>query len=254
MVFTQVNEFAYIPLPGKIQHLDTLPLIVLTFIDASAPSQGVPRHLSSYLVAIANAGSGVGRLSCGLIADRIGACIPTPSLHITSFTLSPLDLPPTSYLLFEKKSSEKWTGAMNAITPALFFTSILTFLWPHLRGTGALVTLALLYGASLGGFVALLSAPMIALGDSTDVGRRTGTFLTVISLCSLAGPPISGAIYHTMGGYSVAGMYAGRLSPSFLVSLSPECLTHVSGSTMMVSVVLLALSRYFVLRRWRGRV
>jgi MCP family monocarboxylic acid transporter-like MFS transporter 10 len=46
----------------------------MTFIDASAHSQGVPRHLSSYLVAIANAGSGVGRLSCGFIADRIGAC------------------------------------------------------------------------------------------------------------------------------------------------------------------------------------
>lgn len=144
---------------------------------------------------------------------------------------------------------------MNTITPALFFTSILTFLWPHLRGTGALVTLALLYGASLGGFVALLSAPMIALGDSTDVGRRTGTFLTVISLCSLAGPPISGAIYHTMGGYSVAGIYAGRFfSLLFILSASPECLTHVSGSAMMVSVVLLALSRYFVLRGWRGRV
>jgi hypothetical protein len=80
-VSTQVNESGYIPLPGKIQHVDTLPLItlpliVLTFIDASAHSQGVPRHLSSYLVAIANAGSGVGRLSGGFIADRVGACIP----------------------------------------------------------------------------------------------------------------------------------------------------------------------------------
>ena len=101
---------------------------------------------------------------------------------------------------------------MNVMTPAIFLTSILTFLWPHLRGTGPLVALALLYGASLGGFVALLSAPMIALGDSTDVGRRTGTYLTVLSLCSLAGPPISGAIYHATGGYSVVGFYAGRFS------------------------------------------
>jgi MCP family monocarboxylic acid transporter-like MFS transporter 10 len=103
---------------------------------------------------------------------------------------------------------------MNVMTPALFLTSILTFLWPHLRGTGALVTLALLYGASLGGFVALLCAPMIALGDSADVGRRTGTYLTVLSLCSLAGPPISGAIYHSTGGYSVVGIYAGRFFSS----------------------------------------
>ncbi|KAN0116615.1 MFS general substrate transporter [Russula decolorans] len=169
---------------------------VLTFIDASAHSQGVSPHLSSYLVAIVNAGSGVGRLSCGFIADRV--------------------------------------GAINVMTPALCLASILTFLWPHMRGTGAHVTLALLYGASLGGFVALLCAPMIALGDSTDVGRRTGTYLTVLTLCSLAGPPISGAIYHTTGAYSVVGIYA--------------------GSTMMASVVLLALSRYFLLRRWRGIV
>lgn len=168
----------------------------LIFIGASAPSQGASLHLSSYLVAIANAGSGVGRLSCGFLADQV--------------------------------------GAMNVMTPALFLASILTFLWPHLRGTGALVSLALLYGTSVGGFVALLCAPMIALGGSTDVGRRTGAYLTVLSLCSLAGPPISGAIYHSTGGYSVVGIYA--------------------GSTMMVSVVLLILSRYIVLGRWRGRV
>jgi MFS transporter, MCT family, solute carrier family 16 (monocarboxylic acid transporters), member 10 len=111
---------------------------------------------------------------------------------------------------------------MTVMTPALFLTSILTFLWPHLRGTGPLVALALLYGASLGGFVALLSAPMIALGDSTDVGRRTGTYLTVLSLCSLAGPPISGAIYHATGGYSVVGIYAGRFSLFFSLSSSSE--------------------------------
>jgi len=48
---------------------------VLTFIDASAPSQGVSHGLASYLVAIANAGSCVGRLSCGFIADHIGTCV-----------------------------------------------------------------------------------------------------------------------------------------------------------------------------------
>ena len=59
---------------GKTPDTDHLTT-VLTFIDASAPSQGVSRHLSSYLVAIANAGSGLGRLSCGFIADRIGTCV-----------------------------------------------------------------------------------------------------------------------------------------------------------------------------------
>ena len=50
---------------------------MLTFIDASAPSQGVPPRLSTYLVAIANAGSAIGRLSSGILADRVGASLPT---------------------------------------------------------------------------------------------------------------------------------------------------------------------------------
>lgn len=53
---------------------------------------------------------------------------------------------------------------MNVTTLALFLVSILTLLWHYLRGTGV----------SLGGFMTLLSAPMIALGDSTDAAHRTG--------------------------------------------------------------------------------
>ncbi len=57
---------------------------------------------------------------------------------------------------------------------------------------------------------------MIALGDSTDVGRRTGMYLTILSLGSLMGPPISGAINRATGGYSVVGIYAGRYSSHFI--------------------------------------
>ena len=153
---------------------------------------------------------------------------------------------------------------MNVMTPALFLTAILTMLWPHVHGTGALVALALLYGATVGSFAALISLPMIALGDSTDVGRRTGMYLTVLSLGSLAGPPISGAINRATGGYSVVGIYAGlffvfRWTPNLIGAdgcstafyfCSSPC---VLGSTMMVGLVLLVLSRYFVLRKWNGK-
>jgi MFS family permease len=110
------------------------------------------------------------------------------------------------------------------MTPALFLAGILTFLWPHLHGTSALVALAVLYGASVGAFAALIGVPMIALGNSTDVGRRTGMYLTILSLGSLAGPPISGAINHATGGYSVVGIYAGMFTFFFFLvaSVSPE--------------------------------
>ncbi|KAH9966149.1 MFS general substrate transporter [Russula compacta] len=169
---------------------------VSIFIDASAPSQGVPDHLSAYLLSVANAGSAIGRLSSGILADRI--------------------------------------GALNVMTPATLLAGILTFVWPYLRGTTALVPLALFYGVSSGAFVGLIAVPMIALGDSTDVGRRTGMYLTILSLGALAGPPISGAINRATGGYTTVGIYA--------------------GSSVMVAVMLLALARYFVLRGWWGKV
>ena len=109
------------------------------------------------------------------------------------------------------------------MAPSLFLAGILTFLWPHVNGSGALVTVALLYGASIGAFATLIGAPMIALGDSTDVGRRTGMYLSILSLGSLAGPPISGAINRATGGYSVVGIYAGLFSFFIpVVSVGPE--------------------------------
>jgi len=45
---------------------------VLTYIDASGPSQGISDGLSFYLVPIANAAGGFGRIFCGFAADRFG--------------------------------------------------------------------------------------------------------------------------------------------------------------------------------------
>jgi len=108
---------------------------------------------------------------------------------------------------------------------------------------------------------------MIAFGDSTDVGRRMGMNLTILSLGALAGPPISGAISKSTGGYAAVGIYAGPFSfSSFslacrgsrvgdLVLTVPRrflfCLRV--GSSVMVAVCLLVLSRYFILRRWIGK-
>ncbi|KAI0270867.1 hypothetical protein BGY98DRAFT_232232 [Russula aff. rugulosa BPL654] len=74
-----------------------------------------------------------------------------------------------------------------------------------------------------------LAPPMIALRDFTDVGHHTGMYLTILSVCSLAGPPISGTIHRATGGYSVVGTYAQAVGFPFfypfscmIVSLRPE--------------------------------
>lgn len=168
---------------------------LLIFLDASAPSQGVPENVSSYLISIANSANAVGRLASGVLADYL--------------------------------------GPINVVAPSTLIAGVLTLIWPYTRGTAALVTVAVTYGASSSAMVALAGAPMMALGDCADVGRRTGMYYTIVSLAIVAGPPISGAINHYTGGYTAVGIFA--------------------GSSVVVGTFLLALSKYFVLGRWGGK-
>jgi len=93
--------------------------------------------------------------------------------------------------------------------PASLITGVLTLIWPYTRSTAALIMLSVTYGASSGAMGTPLPAPMMALGESADVGRRTGMYFTIVSLGALAGPPISGAINHATGGYTAVGSFAG---------------------------------------------
>lgn len=57
--------------------------------------------------------------------------------------------------------------------------------------------------------MSLLGNPMMDMGDTNDVGRRLGMFMSILALGALAGPPISGAISTATGGFKVVGYYAG---------------------------------------------
>jgi MCP family monocarboxylic acid transporter-like MFS transporter 10 len=103
-------------------------------------------------------------------------------------------------------------GPINVMIPASLIAGVLTLIWPYTHGTAALFTLVGTYGAASGAMVTLMGAPMMALGESADVGRRTGMYFTIISLGALAGPPISGAIEHSTGRYTAVGIFAGAWS------------------------------------------
>lgn len=74
---------------------------------------------------------------------------------------------------------------------------------------------------------------MIAMGDTGDVGRRSGMYMTLLSFGALAGPPISGAINTATGGYKAVGIYA--------------------GTAIMAAVVLMCVTRHLVLKSFWGR-
>lgn len=85
-----------------------------------------------------------------------------------------------------------------------------------------------------GSYVSLLANPIMDLGDAGDIGRRVGMFMSILALGALAGPPISGAINRTTGGFEAVGFYA--------------------GSMVLLGVAMMVLVRWLVLRRWRGRI
>ncbi|KAF8227102.1 MFS general substrate transporter [Tricholoma matsutake] len=169
---------------------------LLTYVNVSASLLPNTGALSFYLVAIANASSILGRYAAGLISDRV--------------------------------------GSINVMIPFTSVAGILTYAWPFARTKASLITVTILYGISSGSYVSLFANPMMAFGDTKDVGRRVGMFMSIFSLGALAGPPISGAINTATGGFEVAGYYA--------------------GSTVLVGVAMMCVVRYMVLGRAIGKV
>jgi hypothetical protein len=73
----------------------------------------------------------------------------------------------STYPLKEFHLTNSDNGQAGHNEPPIFFAAVLSFVLPHLRGTGALVALALLYGASTGVIMPFINTLIIAPGDST---------------------------------------------------------------------------------------
>lgn len=169
---------------------------VMTYLSACASQVGVTNEFAFYLVAIANAASAVGRFSAGWLADRV--------------------------------------GPLNVTIPFTAVAGAITLVWPFATSQSSLIAVSVVYGITLGAYVSLLVAPVFAMGEVGDVGRRTGMFLTVTALGLLIGPPISGAINARTGGFKEVGYYA--------------------GGTIIFSVLLLIIVRHLQLGRLFGKV
>ncbi|KAI3618284.1 hypothetical protein WG66_005520 [Moniliophthora roreri] len=168
---------------------------VLTYIDVAALGVGVSPDLSFYLLSIANASSGLGRLSAALLTDKI--------------------------------------GPLNFIAPTTFLAGILTYAWPFAHSLGPLIVVAIIYGFMCGTYVSSSTLPLFEMGEIQDIGRRAGMFLSMGAIGALIGPPISGAINHATGGYEKVAYYA--------------------GSMVVLSVVLMLITRHLMLKSLWGR-
>ena len=145
----------------------------LTYIDLSATTAGISPEFSFYLLSIANAGSGVGRIVSGILADKFGA------LTITA--------------------------------PLTLLCGIMTYAWPFATTKGSLIAIGVIYGFCFGAYISLFVVPLMMMGDMHDAGRRSGTALTIMALGAVAGLPISGVIAQATGGFRAVGYYAGMV-------------------------------------------
>ncbi|KIK46493.1 hypothetical protein CY34DRAFT_9634 [Suillus luteus UH-Slu-Lm8-n1] len=143
----------------------------LTYLSVSAVAIGVSKDFSFYILAIANAASAL-RMSFGLMSDKF--------------------------------------GAINTMGVFTTMTGIATITWPFAKNESQLITIATIYGFSLGAYTSLYSAPLVAMGQMEDAGRRVGMFMSLIAFGGIAGPPISGAISTATGGFVAAGYYSGK--------------------------------------------
>ena len=146
----------------------------MTYIDLAAIAVGVSPEFSFYLVSIANASSGFGRVTAGFLGDKI--------------------------------------GAIDASAPLTLVCAIMTYAWPFATTKGSLIAVAVIYGFCSGAYITLVPAPLVAMGDMHDVGRRTGIATSALAFGAVAGPPISGAIIQSPDGFKTVSYYAGIVS------------------------------------------
>ncbi|KAH8680563.1 MFS monocarboxylate transporter [Xylariales sp. PMI_506] len=144
-----------------------------TFIILDSTSRGMDYNLASYLLAIMNAVSAVGRVVAGRVADKIGR--------------------------FN-------TMILTTLLSAIFVLA----LWIPASSTAPLIVFSAFVGFTNGAYVALVSALVAQISDIKQIGTRNGTNWFAYSLGALIGTPVAGAlIVRDGGGYMYMQIFSG---------------------------------------------
>ncbi|KAJ0414664.1 major facilitator superfamily domain-containing protein [Aspergillus carlsbadensis] len=114
-------------------------------------------NIAFYSIAIINAGSALGRIAPGLLADKL--------------------------------------GSLNTIIPMAFSTAILAFAWIGIRNVAGTLVFSVLYGFFSGAIVSLPTTILASLKrDMSVLGTRMGMSFSFAGAGLLIGNPIAGAL------------------------------------------------------------
>ncbi|KAL3480633.1 major facilitator superfamily domain-containing protein [Aspergillus californicus] len=127
------------------------------FIPTQAQRYGMSTYLASYLLAILNAGSILGRILPPYLADHLGR-----------FNIM--------------------------ILISLLSIILVLALWLPSRTNATAITFATLYGFTSGAAVSLAPALVAQISDIREIGVRSGTYFAIAAFAALTGTPIAGAL------------------------------------------------------------
>lgn len=174
--------------PFWLMYLSAVPLSFSLFflfvhLVPFAESRGSPPVAAAALLSVVGGGSILGRLSMGVLAERLGSLF-TFKAAVAAMTLS-------------------------------------TVVWLAFPSYSGLVAVALIMGTAYGGWVALSPSVAAELFGTAGLGTTVGVLYTSAGLGALAGPPLSGLIIDLTGTYTWAIRAALILEVLSLLLLLP---------------------------------
>ncbi|KAI0653724.1 MFS general substrate transporter [Cubamyces menziesii] len=160
------------------------------YLQLFAADYNVSPAITTYILAILNAGSTLGRILPVALADRV--------------------------------------GVYNMLLPAILASAVLLFSLFAATDTAGVVSVAALFGFSSGAYVSLIPPLLGTLcTDVSELGLRMGLAFSLVGTSMLVGTPIFGALLDTEGGagrtlvWWKAIVFAGVRPLSALFPLSP---------------------------------
>ena len=104
-------------------------------------------------------------------------------------------------------------GPINTLIPTALVTGLCLFGWVGVHDIPSLYAFAAVYGLVAAGTQSLFASAVASLThDLGKIGTRMGMVFSVMSVASLTGPPIAGAVIGSEGGgYVGAQLWAGTM-------------------------------------------
>ncbi|KAF8838483.1 MFS general substrate transporter [Paxillus ammoniavirescens] len=163
------------------------------YISDYAESLGIPPNTAFYVLSAMNAGGVLGRIAPAWISDKI--------------------------------------GRFNLLCPSAFLSGLICLVfWMFGKNLVAITVFAAVYGLLSGAFISVVTPCVAQISDIREIGTRIGALYTLISVPSLFGGPIAGALLQ-------------RHHSSFTASIA------LAGSSMILGSMLLLASKLMIDRR-----